>query len=135
MKILLDTHVVIWALTDDGRLTKAVRERILSPDNIVFFSVVSLWEIAIKNQKAPEKCPYHESEIFEYCKGAGFEIIPVLPEHITGLRGLQEKKDRNLSNNDPFDRLILSQAKIENCIMLSHDTNFKNYDEKCICII
>ena len=54
MNILLDTHAVLWSLTSDPRLTPQAREMILSPDNVVCFSVVSLWEIAIKNQKSPE---------------------------------------------------------------------------------
>ena len=54
MRILLDTHVIIWALTEDPRLSGAARDLIASPDNIILFSVASLWEIAIKNQKNPE---------------------------------------------------------------------------------
>ena len=57
MKLLLDTHIMIWALTDDPRLSQSARNLLSSPENIILFSMASLWEIAIKNQKAPEKCP------------------------------------------------------------------------------
>ena len=71
MKLLPDTHMIIWALTNDPRLPYEARELINSPDSIVFFSTVSLWEIAIKNQKNPEKCPYHEKDIMRYCLESG----------------------------------------------------------------
>ena len=51
MKILLDTHIIIWALTDDPRLSMKAREMISSSDNLIFFSAASLWEIAIKNTR------------------------------------------------------------------------------------
>ena len=55
MEILLDTHVIIWVLTDDRRLTSKAREMILAPDNMIYFSTASLWEIAVKNQEAPDR--------------------------------------------------------------------------------
>ena len=132
MKILLDTHMVIWALTNDPQLPYAAREMINSPENIVFFSAVSLWEIAIKNQKNPEKCPYHEKMILEYCMAAGYELIHIVPSHILAVRNLRIREGRTLSNLDPFDRLLIAQAKAEECVLLSHDRNFENYLEKCV---
>ena len=132
MKLLLDTHMVIWALTNDPQLPYAAREMINSPENIVFFSAVSLWEIAIKNQKNPEKCPYHEKMILEYCTAAGYELIHIAPSHILAVRNLRIREGRTLSNLDPFDRLLIAQAKAEECVLLSHDRNFENYLEKCV---
>ena len=132
MKLLLDTHVIIWTLTDDIRLSERARDLIKAADNIVCFSSVSLWEIALKNQKAPDKCPYNEREILNYCKKAGFASISILPEHILGIRELKIKEDRYISNQDHFDRLLIAQAKAENCYILSHDKNFMNYDDVCI---
>ena len=135
MKILLDTHVVIWSLTDDPRLSQKAREMICSPDNMIFYSVASLWEIAIKNQKAPERCPYHESDVKQYCEQAGYLPLPIQAQHVQAIRTLKIKEDRFLSNADPFDRMIIAQAKAEECLVLSHDRNFENYDEKCIVLI
>ena len=132
MKILLDTHVIIWTLTNDPRLSPAVRKMILSPENIIAFSTVSLWEIALKNQKSPDKCPYREREILQYCLASGYECMNILPSHVLALRELQVKEGRTLSNLDPFDRLLIAQAKAENCVILSHDSNLENYQEKCI---
>lgn len=132
MKILLDTHVIIWTLTDDPRLSPEARDMILNPDNMICVSSASMWEIAIKNQKAPEKCPYQEIEIAEICLESGFEIIDIELSHILAIRDLQVRAGRKLSNMDPFDRILIAQAKTENCRLLSHDTNFENYAEKCI---
>ena len=135
MKLLLDTHIIIWALTDDSRLSDEARTMIVSNDHMVLVSAASFWEISIKNQKAPEKCPYDEKIIYEYCKEAGFEMFPVLPEHVFALRSLKIKDGQYLANHDPFDRIILAQAKAEDACFLSHDNIFSRYDEKCIKLI
>lgn len=133
MKILLDTHMIIWALTNDAQLSCKAREMILDPENVVCCSTVSLWEIAIKNQNNPEKCPYHEKRILEYCMAAGYELIQIIPSHVLAIRSLRIRDGRTLINTDPFDRLLIAQAKAEECVLLSHDRNFENYQEKCIC--
>ena len=135
MKLLLDTHVILWALTDDPRLTPAAREMLLAPDHVLCFSAVSLWEIALKNQKSPERCPYPERDILDSCLAAGYEPLQVTPAHILAIRGLQLREGRTLSNLDPFDRLLIAQAKAEGARILSHDSNFENYQEPCIALI
>ena len=132
MKILLDTHMVIWALTNDPQLSYKAREMISDPENVICCSTVSLWEIAIKNQRSPEKCPYHEKMILEYCTAAGYEMIQIIPSHILEVRNLRIRDGRMPSNLDPFDRLLIAQAKAEECVLLSHDRNFENYLEKCV---
>ncbi|MCQ2400727.1 MAG: type II toxin-antitoxin system VapC family toxin [Lachnospiraceae bacterium] len=132
MKILLDTHVIIWALTDDPKLSAKARELITDKDNIVYFSLASIWEIAVKNRKAPEKCPYNEKDIAELCVRSGFLELGMDLPSITGLRELRVKEGRELSNFDPFDRMLLSQAKCNDMVLFSHDVNFSNYDEPCI---
>ena len=135
MNILLDTHVIIWALTDDPRLPGNARELISSPDSIILYSAASLWEIALKNQKSPDKCPYREKEIADYCRRSGYEPLGILPEHIFAVRDLAVRGDRYLGNHDPFDRILIAQAKTEDCLLLTHDTMMGNYDERCICMI
>lgn len=132
MKILLDTHVIIWAITDDPRLPEKIKGLISDPENIIFFSTASLWEIAVKNLKTPDKCPYHEKEIMEYCNQAGYVPLNIQPSHVLGVRNLQIMEGRYIGNYDPFDRILISQAKEEQCIILSHDSAFLNYNEKCI---
>ena len=131
MKILLDTHAIIWVLTDDRNLSKKAREAIANPANVIYYSLASIWEIAIKNAKSPDKCPYNEKEIVDLCDKSGFLSLDITLNHIQGLRDLRVKSGKELSNHDPFDRILLSQAKSENMKFFSHDSNFDNYDEKC----
>ncbi len=135
MKYLLDTHVVIWALTEDPRLSPAAVQMISSSDNLIFFSGVSLWEIAIKNAKSPLKCPYREADILRFCLSSGMEPLDILTRHILALRTLETREDSYLSNQDPFDRMLIAQAKTEGMILLSHDSNLANYRESCILMI
>ena len=127
--------MIIWALTGDQRLSDAAQKLILSPDNTIYYSAASLWEIAIKNQKAPARCPYEEIEIERYCESAGFLPINISAEHVLAIRKLHPKEGHYLSNYDPFDRILLSQAKIEECRFLTHDTQIANYDESCIMLV
>ena len=135
MKILLDTHTIIWTLTGDERLGRTNEERILDTANSIYFSVVSLWEIALKNAKAPDKCPYDERVVYEQCIESGLELLGLSQEHVFALRTLRTKAGRTIANMDPFDRILIAQAKSERMRILSADTNFKNYDEKCILAI
>ena len=132
MELLLDTHIIIWALTDDEHLSQKEKNMISDQDNIIYFSTVSLWEIAVKNYKAPEKCPYNESVIEQLCRTSGYHCIDIKTTHIKALRGLRIKEGRTLSNQDPFDRMLIAQAKTQGIYILSHDSNFQNYDEPCI---
>ena len=132
MNILLDTHVIIWALTNDHQLTDEAKALIMDPENTVMISTVSLWEIAVKNQKAPRLCPYHEKEILDYCVQAGYLVMDIKAKHVLEIRGLRIKPGTVLTNYDLFDRMLIAQAKSEKYILLSHDRNVEYYGEDCI---
>lgn len=135
MKVLLDTHVIIWALTDSKLLSNEARNIISSRDNVIYCSTASLWEISIKNQKFPERFPWNEKVISQYCTEAGFEILGINPNHVEAIRTLRIQPDSSLVNYDPFDRMLISQAKSEGMKLISHDSNFENYAEECIIMI
>ena len=132
MIVLLDTHVIIWALTNDPQLTDKAKALIIDPDNTVVISTVSLWEIAVKNQKAPHLCPYHEKEILDYCKKAGYLVMDIKAKHVMEIRGLRIRPGAVLTNHDLFDRMLIAQAKTEGYRLLTHDRNFEYYSEDCI---
>lgn len=132
MNILLDTHVIIWALTNDPQLSEEAKTLIMDPENTVLISTVSLWEIAMKNQKAPHLCPYHEDEILDYCDRAGYLVMDIKAKHVLEIRGLKTKPGAVPANHDPFDRMLIAQAKSEKYLLLSHDRNFGYYGEDCI---
>ena len=86
----------------------------------------------MKNQKASHLCPYHEKEILDYCKKAGYLVMDINAKHVMELHGLRKRPGAALTNLDPFDRMLIAQAKTERSILLSHDRNFEYYGEDCI---
>ena len=131
MKILLDTHILLWALVDDPRLDKKSRMLIENMDNNVYYSAASIWEIAIKHRKNPELIPFKPEDIIRYCDDAGFFNLPINLWHAIETINLNVVKDGNVGN-DPFDRMLVAQAKTECMPFLTHDSKLKYYDEPCI---
>lgn len=127
MQVLLDTHVILWAITDDKRLSDKAREIILNPKNELFYSVISMWEVALK-YSLKKNMPVSEDEFLVYCENAGFNQIPLNQTHISTLKTLNLKNPDN-PHKDPFDNMLLSQAKSEGMTLLTHDTSFSAYNE------
>ena len=118
MRLLLDTHVLLWALTDPQELDAGAREKIVSPENLVYVSLASLWELQIKESIGKLKLP---KDFFEALEPAGFELLPVLLGHIKALRRLP------LIHRDPFDRILVAQAKSEGITLVTRDRNILRY--------
>ncbi len=131
MNLLLDTHIAIWALDDDNALSEKARELILNPDNTIYYSTISVWEVLLKHMRRPENIPFDEVDFSEGCKEAGFIPLNLSDKHILAVHTLSRPADRK-EHNDPFDRLLLAQAKVENLSFLTHDELISGYDEKCI---
>lgn len=118
MKLLLDTHVLLWALTDSPRI-KAIRKRLLAADNEVYFSVASLWEIAIKVSLG--KLQADATEIRDAALEGGFVELPILGQHALHVGGLP------WHHRDPFDRLLVAQAAAEPMRLLTADEQLVAY--------
>ena len=131
MNLLLDTHIAIWALNDDDALSAKARELILDPDNTIYYSTVSVWEVLLKHARRPENIPFDEKDFSEGCKDAGFIPLGLSDKHILAVRTLSRPAGSR-EHNDPFDRLLLAQAKVENLSFLTHDALIPDYEEKCI---
>ncbi len=126
MRYLLDTHTVLWLRENNPRLNRAKWEPVLfSPDNEIFVSVVSLWEITIK--RALGKLVF-EGEIEEFAATLesvqGFHLLPVEPTHLGRLGRLP------FHHGDPFDRLLIAQAIEEKAVTVTNDGNWKKYPVK-----
>lgn len=134
MRYLLDTHIILWLITDDDRLSDESRKIILSRENKIYYSVASVWEVTIKNNKNKEILPITGIQFEKFCNESGLKVLELKSKHIHRLNELKPKKDKNM-HNDPFDRIILSQAKDENMWLLTHDDMFSNYDEECIKLV
>ncbi len=131
MNLLLDTRIAVWALNDDPALSAKARELILDPDNTIYYSAVSVWEVMLKHARRPESIPFSEKDFSESCKDAGFVPLSLADKHILAVSTLIRPADCK-AHNDPFDRLLLAQAKVENFSFLTHDELISDYYEKCV---
>lgn len=131
MNILLDTHIALWAIADTSKLSGEVIELLESVENKVFYSIVSVWEVAIKHRIKPEHMPVPEEEFVGLCQKTGFVQLPIKNGHIFLLKTL-ERTSTAPKHNDPFDRLLLAQAKYEKLKLVTHDSLLPYYNEDCI---
>ena len=131
MNLLLDTHIAIWALNDDPLLSPKARELIMDPDNTIYYSAVSVWEVMLKHARRPGEIPFSEQDFSEACKEAGFIALNLSEKHILSVCALS-RPDNIKEHNDPFDRLLVAQAKVENLSFLTHDELIPGYGEKCV---
>lgn len=131
MNLLLDTHVLIWVLNEDRRLSEKARELILDPDNVIYYSSVSIWEAAIKHAIHPENVTFTGKELSQYCQEAGFLPVGMRNRHVFALETIT-RADNAPPHHDPFDRMLIAQAKAENMSFLTHDPLLPYYNEKCI---
>ena len=131
MKILLDTHTAIWSVAKSGKLSSEADELIGNTDNEIFYSIISVWEIAIKHKKHPKQMPMSEEGFVALCNEVGFMLLPLTLEHIYKIKTLERAEDAP-RHEDPFDRLLIAQAKSEGIKFLTRDVTLSHYDETCI---
>ena len=131
MNLLLDTHILIWALNGDPRLPEKAREMILDADNVIYYSSVSVWEISIKHALHPDDVEFSGRELAAFCQEAGFLSVEMKNKHVFALETITRPQNAP-KHNDPFDRMLIAQAKAENMSFLTHDSLLPYYEEKCI---
>lgn len=119
MRLLLDTHTLIWALSEPGRLSPAARALIEDSANEVFTSAASAWEIAIKAGLG--KIDFPLEDLSREMEAAGFIELPVSIRHAILVRGLPQY------HRDPFDRLLVAQAIAEQVVLVSRDPALHAY--------
>ncbi|MBY0528131.1 MAG: type II toxin-antitoxin system VapC family toxin [Gemmataceae bacterium] len=122
MTLLLDTHVILWFLANDPKLSAVARTAILDPANVRWVSPISLLEIAIKNRLGKLPLPDPFALMFPACLHANdIHLLPLDSNHIEPLTTLP------LHHKDPFDRLIAATAQVEDLILISADPVFDAY--------
>ena len=131
MRLLLDTHIVIWALADDPKLPQQARELLLDAGNEFYVSAVSLWEIVIKRALHPRELPFSGKDFCNACRRAGFGLLAADAEHVLAVEGLRRGADAP-PHKDPFDRLLIAQAKTEEMRLVTHDALLSGYGEPCV---
>lgn len=126
MRLLLDTHIAIWAILDHPRLSAKARTLITSPDNALLVSAASVWEISIKHGLSRAKMPMSGAQALGFFREAGFELIPVSAMHASLVDALPA------IHADPFDRLLIAQATAESAQLLTHDRTVAQYGSMVI---
>lgn len=131
MRILLDTHILLWALSNDDKLPEKARELILNEENDIYYSVISLWEVEIKHLAHPDMMPVSAKEISGYCEQSGYKQITIKEDHIFTMKELKREKCVP-PHKDPFDRMLICQADVEKMVFITHDSLISGYNKSCI---
>jgi PIN domain nuclease of toxin-antitoxin system len=119
VRLLLDTHVLLWWLSDDPALGGRGRELIATPDNLIFYSAATVWEIRIKQGIGKLELP---ADFAEVLGGQPFEPLAVTVGHANAVLELP------LIHRDPFDRMLVAQARVEKLTLLTRDPVIRQYD-------
>ena len=115
MRVLADTHVLLWALADSPLLTVRARDVLADPDNECWASSASVWEIAIKTVLGKYRLGFHLARLETAIESAGFQPLDVTIRHASAVERVA------LPHADPFDRLLLAQCETETLRLLSAD--------------
>jgi len=121
MKILLDTHLLLWAASEPRRLSKQARMLIDNPQNEVLFSAASLWEVAIKCGLGREDFKVDARLLRRGLLDNGYSELPIMSEHVVATESLP------LIHKDPFDRILVAQATVEGIMLLTVDSLVSKY--------
>jgi len=121
VKLLLDTHLLLWAAGQPEKLSVAALAFIREPDNQLVFSAASIWEIAIKTGLAREDFVVEPGLMRRGLLDNGYEELPVSSAHAVALRGLP------MIHKDPFDRILVAQAQVEGIVLVTSDDTVSRY--------
>ena len=134
MSYLLETNLLLWVLSNDFKLPEAVRLILDDDRNDIYYSVISIWEVALKHLSHPEQLKLTAEQASAYCRMSGFQRLSVEEKHIFLLESLKRPEDAP-SHKDPFDKMLISQAKGEEMLFLTHDALLSYYNEPCIVFV
>jgi PIN domain nuclease of toxin-antitoxin system len=125
--LLLDTNVLIWTLSSRNKISRRAERAMLRPLVSLTVSVVSVWEIVLKHHAGRLRLPAGLHQVVDQILyGSPWTILPVAPEHLPALAALPA------IHADPFDRLLIAQARHEGMAILTADEQFKKYDVRTI---
>ena len=127
MRVLLASHAFLWWIGDDPRLSPGAREVIAEGDNEVFFSTASAWELAIKSSLGRLRMPADfERFVTDQVDLNGFSVLPVQLSHALRVHGLPPH------HKDPFDRMLIAQALVEDMPLVSRDRRLAGYGVRLV---
>ena len=127
MRYLLDTHVAIWSVSDRTQIPSDILRIIADPDNAVFISAASIWEIAIKHAlKRANAPPLNSADSIDAFLSADFTLLDVTTQHAAAVEAITTE------HADPFDRLLIAQAVTEPLALITRDRKIAAYSPSFI---
>ncbi|HEX5124406.1 MAG TPA: type II toxin-antitoxin system VapC family toxin [Rhodanobacteraceae bacterium] len=126
MRLLLDTHILLWSLADPARLPGSAREAIEAGENEVLFSAASIWEIAIKSQVLRVEFGVDAASIIDAARETRFTELAISAEHAAAVAPLPPH------HKDPFDRLLIAQALTEPARLVTADKALAAYSNDLV---
>lgn len=123
MNLLLDTHLLLWAASEPQRLSAKARTLLLDPANHLLFSAASLWEISIKNGLERSDFNVDPRRLWRMLVINGYRELPVTSEHTVAVNDLPHL------HKDPFDRILVAQARVEGLTLLTADKMVAKYGD------
>ena len=121
MKLLLDTHLLLWAAGEPKRLPKGIRTLLEDRDNELLFSAASLWEVAIKSGLGRKDFRVEARLLRRGLLDNGYSELPIVSDHVVAIESLPP------IHKDPFDRLLVAQAAVEGITLLTNDPVVAQY--------
>jgi PIN domain nuclease of toxin-antitoxin system len=122
VRLLLDTHALLWMLLEPERLSERAKSAAASPSNLLLASIASLWELTIKLSAGKLKLPGSDVRFLtDNLSAFGIDLLPVLPAHLHALQQLPHH------HRDPFDRMLIAQSQAEQVALLTADTHIARY--------
>ena len=128
MKLLLDTHLLLWAAADDRQLPKAARKMLEDPANSLHVSAASLWEITIKHRLGRDDFRVDPIRLHRGLRENGYADLPITAAHALAAGALP------MLHKDPFDRMLVAQASIDGLELLTSDTTVARYPGPITCV-
>ena len=128
MNYLVETHLVIWSLTDSKKLSKTARDMLSNEADTYYYSMASVWEVGIKHDLYTSEIAITAGQYADFCDKAGYRLLNISVAHIDELSSLKRVPE----HRDPFDRLMLAQAKHEGFKLITHDSRLLLYSEDCV---
>jgi PIN domain nuclease of toxin-antitoxin system len=123
VRLLLDTHILLWTLIEPARLTKELRSLLENPEHDVLFSAASIWEMAIKSSFGRADFRVSVETIVDAARASGFDELPVHSAAAQRVATLPHH------HRDPFDRLLVAQAMTEPAVLYTADARLEAYSE------
>ena len=131
MNYLLDTHYMLWALTDTKKLSKKIKDEITHPENRIVISAISFWEVSLKTSIGKlELVGFSPEDLPDACMQMGFDIAP-----LCSIESSSYHKLRATYHRDPFDRMLIWLAICNDYILISADNHVKKYTSEGLRIL